>query len=573
MKITIYPSVLVCVILLILSDYSKLTAGPPWVKYTLGYNYIMMGIDFPSNQDNIGFMVGESVTYNGNGIILKTTDGGNTWVQMWTGVNMGLEGASFVDVNNGFVAGWPKISNGWSGFGKTTDGGVTWTSPPVTPDPFYFTDVVFKDANNGILLGSTNSSPVVYVTSNGGSSWISASGVSANMPMSGCYVSGSTYYLVDNGGHIKKSIDNGLNWTTVFTVPGGLFTGIDFLNNTIGMACGDNGLIVKTSDGGATWAIQVVGTDIWRDFGWENPEHVFCSGTPEIVAESTNGGVTWENGFPQSTYQAALYECIFTPDGHGFICGSQGTLLKRLPSCTAAFSSGAPTICTGGHISFSDQSYGNISTYDWYFEGGNPSASNQPDPVVTYSNPGIFDVRLVVNNGFWSDTLLKSDYVSVNYTAAPVIEANSFTLTSNTTGGNQWYRDGTFIPGANGQSYQVSQSGWYWDVVTQNGCSSDTSNNIYILMTSVEDRLIEEFSIIQDINGGSKVLKIQDDQNGSYTCLIFSCEGKKILERELVPTSAGINTSISLDQLPTGIYLIQIRGKSTVFNRKVFILH
>lgn len=36
--------------------------GPPWVKYNVGYNYILRGIDFPSNQNNIGFTAGESLT-------------------------------------------------------------------------------------------------------------------------------------------------------------------------------------------------------------------------------------------------------------------------------------------------------------------------------------------------------------------------------------------------------------------------------------------------------------------------------------------------------------------------------
>ena len=399
MKVLIIPFALIFHCILFCTGVNA-QYGPPWVKTNVGFNYILRGIDFPNNQDLIGYISGESLTYNGNGIVLKTTDGGNSWISIWTGANMGLEGSCFVDENNGFVAGWPKLSAGWSGFGKTTDGGNTWTSLAVTPDVYYFTDVVFKDASNGILLGATNTIPVVYVTSNGGISWTAASGASSNVPYHACYVSGNTYFLVDNAGHIKKSVDNGLTWNTVYTLPGALLTGIDFFNDDIGMACGDNGLILNTKDGGATWQYQLIGTDIWHDFGWQSQDHVFACGTPELVAESTNGGTTWGNGFPGSAYQAALYECIFTDNGTGFICGSQGTLLKRQPSCTAAFSASQTGICKGQQVSFTSQSIGNISTYDWYFEGGTPSTSSNPAPVVTYDSAGVFDVNLIVNNGY-----------------------------------------------------------------------------------------------------------------------------------------------------------------------------
>jgi hypothetical protein len=70
--------------------------GPPWVKYNVGYNYILRGIDFPDNQDDIGYIAGESLTYSGDGLVLKTTDGGTTWTPVLTGPDIGFEGSCFV---------------------------------------------------------------------------------------------------------------------------------------------------------------------------------------------------------------------------------------------------------------------------------------------------------------------------------------------------------------------------------------------------------------------------------------------------------------------------------------------
>ncbi|MEI7661693.1 MAG: YCF48-related protein [Bacteroidota bacterium] len=546
-------------------------AGPPWVKYNVGYNYILRGIDFPGNQDNTGYIAGESLTYQGNGIVLKTTDGGITWNPVWTGAGEGLEGSSFVDVNTGFVAGWPKSSAGWSGFGKTTDGGATWTSLPVVSDLYYFTDVVFKDASNGILFGSTNTNAGVWVTNDGGSTWTPGTGL-AGVPYHGCHVSGNTYFLVDNSGHIQKSVNNGMSWSTVYSIPGLLLTGIDFFGTSTGMACGDNGKIVKTYDGGVTWTPQTIGTDIWHDFGWESQDHLFVCGTPEIVAESSDGGATWGNGFPQSALQAALYECIFTANGSGFICGSQGTLLKRAPSCTANFTASATSVCTGDPVAFTNLSTGSNLAYSWTFTGGTPSTSTLPNPVVVYNTAGSYDVKLIVNNGSWADTLLKTNYITASVpAAAPVITSNGHTLSSNASAGNQWFFGGSPVIGATGQTYTAIHSGWYWDVVTQNGCKSDTSNNIYILMTGTNG-LSAPVVTISPVPGDG-LITVAVSGLGEPTCMmsVFDSYGIRIFKGELETRNGLTSGMADLRSFPSGVYTVVLTYQTGRLARKVLI--
>lgn len=539
--------------------------GPPWVKYNVGYNYILRGIDFPANQDNIGYISGESLTYNGDGIVLKTTNGGSSWAPVWTGIGMGLEGSCFVDENTGFVAGWPKPSSNWSGFGKTTDGGQTWTSPAVIGNVYYFTDVVFKDASNGILVGATNTSPVVMVTSNGGNSWVSASGVSGNFPQHACYVGGNTYFLTDNGGHIKKSVDNGLTWTTVHTINGLYLLGIDFFDPNHGLACGDYGVITITSDGGTTWQNQQVGTDIWHDAAWQDQDHLFCVGTPELVIESIDGGNTWVNGFPQSAHNAALYECIFSANGTGWICGSQGTLLKRQPSCTAAFTASATNICKGDQVVFTSQSTGNISTYAWLFPGGTPSSSNSSNPSVSYNSPGNYNVQLIVNNGYWSDTLLQTSYIHVTASTAPVISVNGNQLSSNISGGNQWYHNGQTITGANSQTYLALQSGWYWDRVTVNGCISDTSNNIYLVMAGQSEKYAGDRYILKKRDDGSAYLVFNNLQTPEMQVEVYSLVGKCIINQRVK------ENELSLGFIGKGVFVLRLSTQNSSFTSKLII--
>jgi photosystem II stability/assembly factor-like uncharacterized protein len=546
-------------------------SGPPWVKYNVGYNYILRGVDFPSGQDNTGFISGESLTYSGNGIVLKTTDGGVTWTPVWTGANEGLEGSCFVDLNTGFIAGWPKLAGGWSGFAKTTDGGTTWTSLPVDPDLYYFTDVVFKDATHGILTGATNTLARVWVTSNGGTSWTTATGL-AGVPYHACWVSGNTYFLADNAGHIQKSVNNGSGWTTVHTITGGLLTGIDFLNDTTGMACGDNGVISKTYDGGVTWTDQVIGVDIWHDFGWETTDHVYVCGTPEIVAESTDGGATWGNGFPGSAHNAALYECTFTAGGWGYICGSQGTLLKRVPSCKADFSAAPTAVCIESPVTFTSLSSGSNLTYHWTFEGGTPSSSTAQNPVITYASAGTYDVKLVVNNGYYSDSLLKTNYISASVPPAPpVIWADGYNLTSTASTGNQWYRDGNLIPGATGQGYTVIHSGLYWDVTIQNGCSSDTSNNLYILITGNNEHSGSHITISPVPCDGRFILSIPGSGGSSCSVTVFNDLGVPVFKESFPVQDVPDSRRIDLQSASPGVYTLVVEQENSRFIRKVII--
>ena len=64
-------------------------------------------------------------------------------------------------------------------------------------------------------------------------------------------------------------------------------------------------------------------------------------------------------------------------------------------------------------VQFESRSTGNITTWEWWFEGGVPETSGDEHPVVRYSSPGSFDVQLIVSNEEEGDTLLVEDYITV----------------------------------------------------------------------------------------------------------------------------------------------------------------
>lgn len=75
---------------------------------------------------------------------------------------------------------------------------------------------------------------------------------------------------------------------------------------------------------------------------------------------------------------------------------------------TCDSTSGYPSDCT---VYFKDLSTNNPVSWEWYFLGGSPSSSTDQNPTVYYPTPGYFDVRLITQNQWGTDTLTKTQYI------------------------------------------------------------------------------------------------------------------------------------------------------------------
>ena len=66
-------------------------------------------------------------------------------------------------------------------------------------------------------------------------------------------------------------------------------------------------------------------------------------------------------------------------------------------------------------IHLTDKSFGKITERFWNFGDGD-SLNKELNPIHTYTLPGVYPIRLVVENDMYSDTLLKWDYIIVKQT-------------------------------------------------------------------------------------------------------------------------------------------------------------
>lgn len=94
---------------------------------------------------------------------------------------------------------------------------------------------------------------------------------------------------------VLRTIDGGVNWAVSYADP--LYRNIEsscFLTPTTGYACGDDGLIVKTTDGGSSFTVLTSGTtEDLNDIDFIDADSGYAVGTVGTVLKTTNGGLTW----------------------------------------------------------------------------------------------------------------------------------------------------------------------------------------------------------------------------------------------------------------------------------------
>ncbi|MBV6422109.1 MAG: Ycf48-like protein [Ignavibacteriaceae bacterium] len=291
-----------------------------WQWIDTGFPVHIFDMSFPPGQSNVGFAVGSTLIFNGDGIVLKTTDGGSNWMKISVDTLPGLKAVYFTSLNVGYAGGYQNFLM------KTTDGGASWQSIMIDSKLWYFNKIKFYDDNNGVVISYPKS---VYRTSDGGISWDSTYGVKRSVEDI-CYADDTNLFIVGGDQKIYKSTSGGFLWTEVYS--GTLlqqFYGVDFLDENYGLVCGDSGKVLVTTDSGTNWTFNTVNNIVsLSDVHIIDAQNSFVVGSPEQIYKSTNAGSSWISDFNGGA-NISLYKILFTENHAGLISGSQGKILKN----------------------------------------------------------------------------------------------------------------------------------------------------------------------------------------------------------------------------------------------------
>jgi len=81
-------------------------------------------------------------------------------------------------------------------------------------------------------------------------------------------------------------------------------------------------------------------------------------------------------------------------------------------------------------VEFTDMSLGNVQEWHWDFDNDGTFESDEQNPTYTYENQGIYSVKLIIGNGSTTDTILKTNYITVDTTVGIFNRANEEMIVS-----------------------------------------------------------------------------------------------------------------------------------------------
>ena len=239
---------------------------------------------------------------------------------------------------------------------------------------------------------------------------------------------------------------------------------------------------------------------------------------------------------------------------------------------TANFSSDVTEVCPEGVVNFSDMSSGDVTSWLWTFEGGDPETSTEQNPIVIYNTPGNWDVSLNVN-GLGGDYYTIENYVEVfelpdvalePFESACIFWA-SYELTGGTPEGGEYngpgVTDGMFDPEAAGLGDHTIT----YTYVSEEGCENSAEETLYVdACTGIDE--IKEDAVQVYPNPANDVVHISSKSN-MVSVSIYNFSGQLIEGLKLNESSYQINTS----SFPAGVYSIKIEAESDIVTKRLII--
>ncbi|MGH2980063.1 MAG: WD40/YVTN/BNR-like repeat-containing protein [Solirubrobacterales bacterium] len=292
----------------------------------------------------------------GDGGLLRTLDGGATWLQLASGPLR----LSTIRCADGFTC----IATTQSGQSlmRTTDGGVTLT--PVSPSSEKLLAVAFGTEARAVAAGEDGAT---VRSQDAGATWAPV-GARLSQAFSRIRaVSASLVFAVGLNGTLARSSDGGLTWSELGVSTSEDLIDVSFADSFVGYAVDAAGTVLRTDNGGVSWQILNTGyratpqavlalgrntvlliggrgilrsTDGGDSFTRirarivaaarlfnvdRTARRVFAYGSKNIVA-SSNGGRTWKKVLrPRKALLASLH---FVSARTGFVLGQDGRLFK-----------------------------------------------------------------------------------------------------------------------------------------------------------------------------------------------------------------------------------------------------
>ncbi|MEX2513431.1 MAG: YCF48-related protein [Cyclobacteriaceae bacterium] len=228
--------------------------------------------------NEVGYIAGEN-------ILLKSIDGGLSWIERQSPTRGKVTSLAFFDEQSGVLIAENSVY-------RTSDGGESWTTIPLNSNET-LTDVQYLGKNNLVLAGKEGA---LYLSMDAGLSW-QKQGTETTADLNGLFFLDTDHgFVVSSLSEILRTTNGGQNWEVIPTGFDVSLNDIYFTDDTTGYAVGNLGTIIKTTDGGDNWQYINSGmdTDLTNvEFNRSNPLIGVVTGKNGTSLRTANGGLTF----------------------------------------------------------------------------------------------------------------------------------------------------------------------------------------------------------------------------------------------------------------------------------------
>ena len=195
----------------------------------------------------------------------------------------------------------------------------------------------------------------------------------------------------------------------------------------------------------------------------------------------------------------------------------------------------------------------------------NPKAAGVGTHEVTYT--------YLHNNGCVNKA--KSNIIVNPQPSKPVIERIGNILSSSSQTGNQWFLNGSKIPGNTGRFLNIQQTGFYQVQVTDyNGCISDLSDVFNVTDLAVND-VINENILVFSPNPADEYIYFELDlvKPQNIQMKISNVMGETMNLRDYNLSYGFQKLRIDVKTLPDGLYILKLRTGEKFYFSKIIVRH
>lgn len=248
-------------------------------------------------------------------------------------------------------------------------------------------------------------------------------------------------------------------------------------------------------------------------------------------------------------------------------------------SLLANFTSDMTDICEMDMVTFTDLSSGDITSWEWTFEGGDPATSTEQNPMVTYNDQGEYDVELTVSDGTNSNTMLMEDFISVLMTPPAMLLPlddvcvgwPAFELTGGSPAGGEYsgpgVSNGWFDPAVAGLGTHIIT----YTYTASNGCdNSDEQSLLVDPCTGIDEFEAGKINIYPNPSNGKFDLKL--NYHGSISIKVVNIIGVTIYS-EQITASGELIKPIDLFGFEEGIYFVTLQTEEKTYVKKLKLLN